>query len=267
MSHVTMHLWRVPTSRIPQAICRMGIDRVHLRRTPGLAFHKLLGTGDGTTFSPRDADLHTWGMVCAWDTRGSAVAAEAHPTLRGWRRIASEEWRADLRPLRSKGLWSGQSPFEPDPSSSADGTASGDDDGAWTGPVASITRARLNPRRTRSFWRAVPPVVGDLASQDRAGAPVGPRLRVGIGEAPVGLQGTFTIWSDIDHLTDFAYRRGPHRHAIAETGRLDWYAEELFARFAVLGVRGTVFGQDDLDMRTPATTAAATSTPMTTSNS
>ena len=40
----------------------------------------------------------------------------------------------------------------------------------------------------RAFWRAVPPV-----SLDLAGRP-GLRLAVGIGEAPVGLQGTFSLW-------------------------------------------------------------------------
>ncbi|MEE8601711.1 hypothetical protein [Euzebya tangerina] len=233
MSHVTMHLWRVPTARIPQAIGRMGVDRIRLRGTPGMIFHKLLGTGDGTTFSPRDADLRTWGLVATWRTRHDSVAFEAHPTLRGWRRIAEEEWRADLRPLRSRGQWSGREPFVP--------TA---DPGVWDGPVASITRARLVARKASTFWRAVPPVVADLP--DASG---GPLLRVGIGEAPIGLQGTFTIWSSLDDLIDFAYRRTPHRQAIEDTSRLGWYAEEMFARFAVLGIRGTVFGVDLSDDR------------------
>lgn len=219
-----MHLWRVPARRVPVAVVRMGLDRLHLRKTAGLTFSKLLGTGDGRTFSPRDADLRTWGLLCAWTDATAADAFEAGATPRGWRRIASEEWRADLACLRTKGRWGGTAPFQADP-----GLA------GWEGPVASVTRARLSPRLMGTFWRAVPPVVADLDDD-------GPLLRVGIGEAPIGVQGTFTVWRDAAALADFAYNRPAHRQAIADTARLGWYAEELFARFAVLGQRGTVSG-------------------------
>ena len=72
------------------------------------------------------------------------------------------------------------------------------------------------------------------------------RLAVGIGEAPVGLQGTFSVWSDTAALRDFAYRSAPHQQAIADTGRIGWYAEELFARFRVLSATGSYAGHDPL---------------------
>ena len=90
-----------------------------------------------------------------------------------------------------------------------------------------------------TFWRAVPPVSADL----RAAA--GLRLAVGIGEAPIGLQGTFSLWDSPAAVTEFAYRRPAHVEAVRRTAEVGWYAEELFARFAVLGVDGT------LDGRTP----------------
>jgi hypothetical protein len=223
MQHVTLHLWRVTPWRVPWAVARMGVDRWRLRGTAGLQFAKLLGTGDGRTFRPGDADLRLWGLLAVWDDADAARAFEAHRTPRGWRRIAEQEWRGDLGCLRSRGEWAGRTPFLPRA-----------DLQGWSGPVASLTRARLRPSRAATFWRAVPPVVDDLDE----GA--GPSLRVGVGEAPVGLQGTFTIWPDAAALTAFAYRRGPHRAAIARTAELGWYAEELFARFAVLGERGTV---------------------------
>lgn len=227
MSHVTVHLWRVPPWRVPSALRRMATDRVALRDTPGLQFAKLVGTGDGTTFSPRDADVRTWGLVAAWTDADASRSFEGHPTPRGWRRIAEEEWRGDLGCLRTRGEWSGRTPF-----------SSRLDLQGWEGPVASLTRARLRPSSMATFWRAVPPVVADLGEGDDRG----PLLRVGIGEAPIGLQGTFTIWPDSAALDAFAYRRGPHRAAITATRELCWYSEELFARFAVLGQRGTVRG-------------------------
>ena len=54
---VTLHLWGVPARAIPAAFARMGTDRGPVRRTPGLRFAKLLGTGDERTFTVRDAVL------------------------------------------------------------------------------------------------------------------------------------------------------------------------------------------------------------------
>jgi len=68
---------------------------------------------------------------------------------------------------------------------------------------------------------------------------------MGIGESPIGLQGTFSLWRDNAALTRYA--SGPaHLEAIRRTGEVGWYAEELFARFEVLGTRGTVAGRDPL---------------------
>jgi hypothetical protein len=74
-------------------------------------------------------------------------------------------------------------------------------------------------------------------------AAAGLRLAVGVGEAPIGLQGTFSLWDSPAALTEFAYRRPAHVEAVRRTTEVGWYSEELFARFAVLGVEGTVGGR------------------------
>jgi hypothetical protein len=223
---VTLHLWGVPDARVPAALVRMARDRRRLRRTPGLRFAKLLGTGDARTFTVRDADPNHWGLIAAWESSGDAAAFETGPVARAWGRIAAERLRVDLRPLTSRGSWARRRPFG-DPVSSA----------AYDGPVASVTRARIVLRRLPTFWRSVPPVSTDLRQVD------GLRLAVGIGEAPVGLQGTFSLWDSPAAVTAFAYRRAPHVEAVRRTGELGWYAEELFARFAVLDVDGTFAGR------------------------
>jgi hypothetical protein len=83
-------------------------------------------------------------------------------------------------------------------------------------------------------------VSGDL----HAGA--GLRFAVGVGEAPIGLQGTFSVWTDAAALNDFAYGRAAHQVAIRRTEEEQWYAEELFARFAVVHAAGSVKGRDPL---------------------
>jgi hypothetical protein len=221
---VTLHLWRVRPGRVLGALLRMGTDRRHLRRTPGLRFAKLLGTGDGRTFTVRDADPLRWGLLATWSSVAAAEAFESGPVASGWGRLADERLRVDLRPLSSRGEWSGRRPFgNPTPA-------------PYDGAVAALTRARLAPRRMSTFWRAVPPVSADLHRSE------GLRLAVGIGEAPIGLQGTFSLWTSSSALTEFAHRRGPHADVVRRTATEGWYTEELFARFAVLSVQGTFGG-------------------------
>jgi hypothetical protein len=223
---VTLHLWGVSGRGIARAVGHMATDRARLRRTPGLRFAKLLGTGSGRTFTVRDADPRRWGLLAVWDDE--AAATRAAPVTDGWRAFADEEWSAQLRPLAARGLWSRQEPFgRPDPT-------------RWDGPVAAVTRARLVPRKAVRFWSAVPPVSADLHRSP------GLRMALGIGEAPLGLQGTFSVWESGAALNAFAYDRAPHAAVVARTASEGWYAEELFARLAVLSTTGTLAGRDPL---------------------
>lgn len=224
---VTLHLWRVRPAAVPRAVLRMGLDRGRVRRTPGLRFAKLLGTGDGRTFTVRDADPLRWGLLATWTGADAAAAFERSATVRSWEQDATESFRVDLRPVASRGTWSGRMPFgDPVPFRT-------------DGPVAALTRARLRPAAAPTFWRAVPPVSADLRDRD------GLLAAVGIGEAPVGLQGTFSLWSSAAAVRDFA-RSAAHAEVVARTAPERWYAEELFARFAVVGGRGTLAGTDVL---------------------
>jgi hypothetical protein len=225
---VTLHLWRVPRRAVPAAVLRMARDRGRVRRQPGVRFAKLLGTGDGRTFTWRDADPLRWGLLATWADRDAAKDFESSPVALGWRRLAEETWRAELRPLAARGRWSGREPF---------GRPAG---GRWDGPVAAVTRARLATRKAAGFWRAVPPVSADLRGRP------GLRLAVGVGEAPVGLQGTVSVWESGRALRAFAYQGDAHRAVIDRTAREGWYAEELFARFAVEAASGSVDGRDPL---------------------
>jgi hypothetical protein len=65
---------------------------------------------------------------------------------------------------------------------------------------------------------------------------------LGIGEAPIGLQGTFSIWDSHESITTFAYKRRAHIDVIAKTQQLNWYAEEMFARLSIESIQGTYNG-------------------------
>jgi heme-degrading monooxygenase HmoA len=225
---VTLHLWRLPRAAVPAAVLRMARDRGAVRRTPGLRFAKLLGTGDGRTFTVRDADPLRWCLLATWTSTQAAREFEATSAVaRGWGSLAEESWRVDLQSVASRGAWSGRQPFgSPTPVRTE-------------GPVAALTRARLRARSAAGFWRSVPPVSADL--HDRPGL----RAAFGIGEAPIGLQGTFSLWQSGEAIREFA-RAPAHAAVVARTEPERWYAEELFARFAVLGSAGTLDGRDPL---------------------
>jgi hypothetical protein len=224
----TLHVWGVPGRSVPAALVRMATDRRALRRTPGLRFAKLLGTGSGRTFTVRDADPRRWALLAVWDDVRAADAFEGGDVVRRWQRTADEQWTARLRPLAARGQWARQEPFgRPWPQ-------------RWDGPVAAVTRARLVPRKALTFWRAVPPVSADLHESP------GLRFSLGIGEAPLGLQGTFSVWDSSAALNSFAYDRAPHAAVVTRTAQEGWYAEELFARLALLSAEGTVGGRDPL---------------------
>jgi len=226
---VVLTVWGISPRLVPAAIARMGLDRWHLRNRPGLRFAKLLGTGSGQTFTLRDADPLHWALLTIWDDDPAADRFAASTTHRRWNAMSDERLEVRMSPLASRGRWAGEEPFTPAQPERTD-----------VGPVASITRARIRPTRALSFWRAVPAVSADLTTV------AGLALAIGIGEAPIGLQGTFSLWQSNAALNNFAHRRPAHAEVVRRTGPERWYAEELFARFVVRSIIGTFAGREPL---------------------
>ena len=141
--------------------------------------------------------------------------------IKSWREIATSEYSANLQSISSHGYWSKKQPFTPTIQN-------------WNGKVVAITRARIKWLQNFKFWRAVPPVTKSLHESP------GLISAIGIGEAPIGLQGTFSVWQDGASLREFAYKGAAHARAIEATAENNWYAEELFARFAVISESGTL---------------------------
>jgi hypothetical protein len=221
---VTLHVWRVSRRDAGAAMLRIATEPRRLRALPGVRFAKVLGTGRGRTFGPGDADLTRFAAVVVWDRPEAVELVD-----RRWR--AARRARIDLRPLSSRGTWSGATPFDR-PKGATSFDRPGPRPERMEGPVLALTRARLRPSRALTFWRAIPPVARELAA-----AP-GLLARFGAGEAPIGWQGTVSVWRSAADLTAFAYRQPEHRAVIERTPADRWYAEELFARFAVLEVSG-----------------------------
>lgn len=215
---IVAYFWRIRPTSIPFAIIAMALDRFVLHRSANVGFYKSLGTGKGETFTPADANSLRWGLVAQVN---DIEAFDQSMLVKRWRKNSVDEFRAVLEPISSHGKWAGKEPF----------VASVKD---WTGPVAAITRARIKWHQNFRFWSSVPPVTMSLKS-----AP-GLISAIGIGEAPIGLQGTFSLWESAAAIREFAYKGAAHQKAIADTATYNWYSEELFARFAVKDMRGTI---------------------------
>ena len=216
------YFFTVPRKSIPFAFISMAIDRLRTRTFTGISFSKLLGTGSGQTFTPSDAVLTRWGLVVVIE-KNRLEAFDKSSIISNWRKRSTSEFRAVLSPLSSHGLWAKTNPFDfIAPLSNPDAQ------------IAAITRARIKWNKNFIFWKSVPPVVIDLHSNP------GLIAAIGIGEAPIGLQGTFSLWNSASALRDFAYKGKAHQVAIAQTQSIGWYSEELFARFEVLELRGEI---------------------------
>ena len=215
-----IYFWKIKQSKVGFALLRMALDRGGLRRTRGVNFAKMLGAGKGETFTPRDADITRWGALAVIEET-QLDSLDQSKLITRWRQNSLEEVRYVVDPISSHGLWAKKNPF--------DYTKA-----AGTGEVVAITRARIKWSQNIRFWKAVPPVTSSLHSSP------GLITTIGIGEAPIGLQGTFSHWRSGADLRNFAYKGAAHQEAIAATERHAWYAEELFARFSVREIRGAL---------------------------
>lgn len=194
-----------------------------LGRVPGLRFAKVLGSGYEGGFGLRPSGSRL-GMFLVFDDEPTARAfLDRSPQMAAWRARARELCTARLRTTSARGSWDGRSlavTAEPDPQ----------------GPVAVLTRASIRPGRAMAFWRQSP--ASEAALQQAAGC----RLSVGLGEAPLLRQATFSIWDDVAVMQ--AYARGSAHGAAARAafdGRC--FSETMFARFVPDELRGTWRGR------------------------
>ncbi len=213
MKNTALYIFTIKERSIPFAFLQMAIGRRTARKIVGVSFAKLMGTGTGKTFTPSDADLQQWAILFVAD---DLDLVETSRFISSWKKRSVSVDKYLLNPISSHGEWSKRKPFEISSPLNNDG------------PIVAITRARLKWSQAMRFWRSIPPVVADLHHSP------GLLFSIGIGEAPIGLQGTFSVWQSGAALRDFAYKNAPHRAAIEDTKRFDWYSEELFARFELI---------------------------------
>jgi len=211
------------------ALWQMPLAMPKLRRLPGAGFVKTLGSGIGESFVPVP-NFAVYGVLVTWPSVAQARRQVAEGAVfRRYREQAAEDFTVYLTPVSSRGLWAGQAPFTPPEGVRPEP------------PYAILTRASIRWWKAPAFWRHSPRIDRQTAAEP------GILFKRGLGELPWIRQVTFSIWSDMEAMRDFAYRHPYHRDAARMAREGGWFSEELFARFNVAGADGSWEGRAPLD--------------------
>lgn len=228
MQTVTISFFRFDglTARL-WAFAQMGFARLSMARAPDVGFWKLCGSGVGEGFTPLP-NTGVYAILATWPDEATARQRVADlPVYRRYRKRSSETWTVYLAPVSARGAWSGQTPFSP-----------------WEpevdGPLAALTRASIRTRAMPFFWGQEPDISKAIGANEDV------LFKIGIGEAPLVRQVTFSIWPDAASMAAFARASGPHAAAIKAVREGGWFAEELYARFRILSDDGAWNGANPL---------------------
>lgn len=197
------------------AFGQMQFAHASLATVSGLTFYKLMGSGREIGFNPAP-DWGVYAMLAVWEDETAAMAfLKEAEVFKKYEANSEQQWTLFLRVRHAHGVWSGKQPFQ---------TSNSLDD---SNPLmAVITRATIRWSKMIDFWRYVPTSQRPLQNGFD-----GLLYTKGVGEVPLVQMATFSIWRDIEALRKFAYESKEHQVAIQKTKLLNWYKEELFARF------------------------------------
>jgi len=214
------------------------------KTVPGLQSAKVMGSGHGGGFTLRPSATHQ-GLLCRFEGADAAMDFLHGEQMQAYRERARECWGGLLAITAARGQWDQQAwglsdanclqlsaqwrerlaeaarklatPASPEPSSSP--------------PMAVLTRASIQPSKASAFWRHAP------ATQASLDAAPGCLLAMGLGEAPLLRQCTFSLWQDEPSMLHYA-REGAHQQASAAAYKHRFFSESLFVRLRVLRMAG-----------------------------
>ena len=195
-----------------RAFTRMGRSPILQKKINGLTFFKPLGTGSGNGFSIKP-DFSTFGFVAVFKSEELAKEFLRTDVVKEYTKTTTGYSHVLMHTVKSHGKWSEQNPFE----SSVEYDK--------TKPLAVITRATIKPKLAYQFWKNVPAVSKSMDKYDEL------VFSKGIGEFPLLMQATFSLWSSAEAMMNYAYKNPKHAEMVKKTRELNWYSEELFARF------------------------------------
>lgn len=237
MHTVVVVLARLRPSAVGWAVSRLVLSTFGAPRWPGLVFQKVLGSGEQGGFGLKPG-LNFQGLFSAFDNPQSANDfVKRAPQVKAYQDRAEEFFVAVLNPVSARGQWSGfklqaEPTHEETLHKGTPHAATMDDEPL----VASLTRASIRPFKARQFWAQSPDAEHDLGQAKDC------LLAVGLGEAPLLRQATFSLWKDQAAMDAYA-RSGAHQRAIQAAYGQKFFSESMFVRFRPLKLEGQWQGQ------------------------
>ena len=195
----------------------------------GLRFAKVMGSGEGGGFGLRPSATHQ-GLILVFDSFDQAVDCLTSKEVNLYRERTRELWQGVLRVNSCRGSWDEQSWLSQD---LAIDPIPKDKMVPYT---ASLTRASIRATKAVQFWRFAPQAQQDL--QEAQGC----ELAIGLGEAPLVRQCTFSIWRDAQSLVNYAHQ-GAHLKAIKAAQSHQFFNESMFVRMDILHMHGQWMGK------------------------
>jgi hypothetical protein len=196
---------------------------------PGLTMAKVMGSGHGGGFSLRPSPTHQ-GLICTFSHLDFALAFLDSPAVQAYRNRARECWTGVMAVQSGRGHWDKQAWGASSPEALGNSAAP-------QGPFAVLTRASFLPSKTMAFWRYAPAAQAELKHSP------GCLLAMGLGEAPLVRQCTFSLWQDTAAMLAYAHQ-GAHQLASAAAYKHQFFSESLFVRMQVLRMSGVWQGHN-----------------------
>ncbi len=194
--------------------------------TPGMLFSKVMGSGHAGGFSLRPSATHQ-GLVCVFQHAKQADAFLQSKTVCAYQERARSWYASVLAVTSSRGQWDGKTWQSTTEQSLGDYVHQS----SSSTTIAALTRASIRPAKAVTFWRYAPAAQTDLQN-----AP-GCQVAMGLGEAPLVRQCTFSLWQDTQSMVNYAHS-GAHQQAIAAAYKNDFFSESMFVRMRVLRSEG-----------------------------
>lgn len=219
MSITTLSLVQFPRGQRFWAFQQMQWAHAKMADVMQGRFYRLMGSGAGNGFSIWP-DWSTYALMAQWkDEEEAQRFFQEHLYFSDYlQRGPSVHFY--LRPFQTHGAWNGVNPFEEQLENQENG------------PIAVVTRATIKPHLVPYFWSKVGGASHGIENYE------GHIYSKGIGEWPLFMQATISVWQSKEAMKKFAYESEQHRRVMKLTREKQWYSEDMFTEFNVVKIEG-----------------------------
>lgn len=176
-----------------------------------------MGSGAGKGFSLWP-DFNVYSLLLVFKNDESIKQQVlSHPAHQLYTQYSDAHYNVLMHPISAHGLWNNLQPFVTTKNIAL----------LPHQQVGVITRASIKKNLIWKFWQFVPAVSRQVGKNTDV------LFSKGIGEVPLVEQATFSIWPNLEAIRKFAYQGMNHAEAVKKTRQLNWYSEEMFARFSI----------------------------------